>query len=119
MSASPSMFAVVHRQIVEADETGYKRIVHVRVTTDAICGSMAAVPVTPERARAIGKLVALPDVGALAYTVAADPQWYERALELLIHPEDWIALLREIPMGATPLQLGDPKTVYGIPVSEQ
>ena len=57
------------------------RVVHVRVTTDAIRNSIALVPITPERARTLGTLYLLPDE-----TVVADAG---RLHEIVMHPEDF------------------------------
>jgi hypothetical protein len=113
--------AVIYQEIADAEVTGYKRIVHIRVTTDALPGSPTSVPVTPERARTLGRLIALRDPRGGEATVAADPSDYERMLELLIHPQDWADVLRGADMFAGELapgmRPGEPDSVYGIPVS--
>lgn len=84
-------------------------VTQVRVSTDAIEGTIAAVPVTPERARNLGKLRATPA------GVISDPP-NERLLEILIHPEDWKQLLmRTDPHGAIGLADGV-ETVLELPV---
>lgn len=91
-------------------------IIHIRVTTDAIPGSPVAVPVTPERARTLGKIWAFPDG-----TVEA--AFDGRALELLVHPEDWYSLLKDMDAARDyvvqfGVQPGEPDRVFGIPVSK-
>jgi hypothetical protein len=64
-----------------------RTIIRIRVTTDAVRDSMLAAPITPERSRTLGRLMAL-EGGA----VEAEPS---NALELLVHPEDYQQLLWE------------------------
>lgn len=115
MMATMSMYAAVHALLRDVRATGYQRVVHVRVTTDALPGSMTTVPVTPERARVLGRLLAVQDSG-----VVADPLWFEKAQEVLIHPEDWVKLLSEVPgyahQGA--LSIDGSTRIFGIPVTE-
>lgn len=113
-----TIFAAVYREINDADTTGYKRIVHIRITPDAIPGSPVAVPVTPERARTLGRLIALPTKDGEP-SVTADPSDYERMLELLLHPQDWAQAKQEANELAMSLSMrpGEPNRIYGIPVS--
>lgn len=86
----------IQRERREAWETGYKRIVHIRVTPYAMPGSPVSVPIPPERARNMG--------------IA---RWdFEEALEILLHPEDWRRWLLE----AGGLLIGNPDAVHGLPV---
>ena len=103
------------------DERRYAReqlkdIVHIRVTADAFKGTVTAVPITPERARVLGKLLAVPGDGPLAGTVVPHPGDYERMLEILVHPEDWRDLLVDAE-AYTAVDLGEIDRVMGIPVS--
>ena len=88
MIVGMSIFAALHSEIRHAREQD-RPVVHVRVAKDALPGTVAAMPVTPERARALGTLLLLPDE-----TIVGSPV-NERLLELLIHPEDWRGLLVE------------------------
>lgn len=92
-------------------------IVHIRISRDAFLGSIVAVPVSPERARTLGKLWAFPDG-------TVDAAYDGRALELLMHPEDWASLLKEFPHEnghavQLAMRAGEPDRVMGIPVSKQ
>jgi hypothetical protein len=90
--------------------TGYQRIVHIRVTVDALQGSPVSVPITPERARAIGRLMMVP-----GGSVVADPRDYETKLELLMHPADYCEVLKARPYFYHSFS-GGVETVMGIPV---
>jgi hypothetical protein len=65
-------------------------LVHVRVTAHAIPGTIAALPLTPERARALEPLVV--DLQGLGPVAIADPE-SERRVEIVVHPRDWIEAL--------------------------
>lgn len=106
-----TVLASIMREQHDARATGYKRIVHIRVTTDALPGSVTSLPVTPERARVIGRLLAVQDLG-----VVADPNSTETLLELLIHPADWAELLTDDDKYRA-VQIGPDTRVIGIPVS--
>lgn len=106
-----SVELAIANQLNDARETGWQRIVHIRVTVDALAGSVTALPVTPERARTLGRLLAVPG------GVVADPSDYEGMLELLIHPADWADLLRDT-TAIRSVKLGEPTRVMGIPVSQ-
>lgn len=103
----------IHREVCDAYVTGYQRIVHIRVTTDALEGSIVAVPITPERARARGRLMMVEGHG-----IVADPAQYETMLELLMRPADLVALLRDSDLVRFGIELGDPMRIMGIPVSQ-
>lgn len=102
----------IHREIHDARATGYQHIVHIRVTTDALQGSPVTVPITPERARAIGRLMMVQGHG-----VVADPMDYETRLELLVHPQDYSDLLKDVDLMRYGVQIGEPMRIMGIPVS--
>lgn len=108
----------VVRELHDVDATGYKRVVQIRITTDALAGSIMACPITPERARTLGRMMAVRDEQRGGYCVVADPMDYEAMAEVLIHPADWHALLRDAPHGAValPLQPSAPIRMFGVPV---
>lgn len=112
------VIALIHRELADAEATGYKRIVHIRVTTAALPGAPVSVPVTPERARVIGCLVTLysPRSGM---TVDADPHWYESALELLIHPRDYTDLLTDANAASTVDLATGLRSVFGVPIARE
>jgi hypothetical protein len=92
-----------------------RRVRALRVTTDAVAGSLAAMPITPERARTVGRLWMLEDS-----TVVAEDLLYD--LELLVHPSDWYALLAERgPSGQFVVQphatVANVEHILGIPVT--
>jgi hypothetical protein len=70
-----TVFEAVEREISTTEETGYKQIVRVRITMDALKGTPVALPVTPERARVAGALRAIPDPRTGEALVVADPAW--------------------------------------------
>lgn len=110
-----SVLHAISNELDAAALSGYKRIVHIRLTTDALPGSVTSTPITPERARTLGRLLALPGGG-----VVADPRSTELLMEILIHPEDWAALLAETDAPYTvqaAMKAGEPDRVYGIPVT--
>lgn len=114
MTSSQSIVASLFRERNAADEQ-MRPIIHIRITTDAIAGSVVAVPVSPERARTLGKLWAFPD-GTI------EAAYDGRALEILVHHEDWYSLLKEMPADngfavQLAMKLGEPDRVLGIPVS--
>lgn len=111
-----SVLEIIHRERQDARATGYKRIVHIRVTVDAIPGAPTTVPVTPERARVLGRLLMVRGEGPLTGSVVADPSDYEAMLELLIHPKDYADLLKDASAIAA-VQIGEVDRVMGIPVS--
>lgn len=106
-----SLYTAVERVIQEAEEQD-RPIAQIRVTAVAIPGSITAAPMTPERARALGHLLAAPSppsgllsssgrrrnilsgLGRAAneIVVFGDPGGL---LEVLIHPGDWRELLTE------------------------
>lgn len=82
----------------------------IRVTVDAIPGSPAVVPFTPERLRAL-YLRAHPD-GVVADLVATD-----RWRELVMHPRDWHDLVLDSNDHFNELELNpNPERVFGVPV---
>jgi hypothetical protein len=83
-----SVFRAIAHEVYEA-RAALRPITHIRVTRDALAGTVAALPITPERARTI-RLRAFP-----GGTVEADFGETERLLEIVIHPEDWRTLLTE------------------------
>jgi hypothetical protein len=88
----------------------------IRVTTDALAGSIVALPITPERARSY-RLLMIEGRGAVA-----DPVVYERDLEVLVHPEDWRDFLKNLPNSVTFNEsgaVGSVREVMGIPVIHQ
>lgn len=88
----------------------------IRVTADAIPGSIVTTPITPERARQIA-LRAEPDFGS-DYTVDTDPKLILRpSLEIVVHPEDWAELLKDPEAAHWGIQIGEPDRVLGIPVT--
>lgn len=119
-----SLYATVAAEIHSAEEQD-RPIAQIRVTTDAIQGSITAAPVTPERARTLGQLMAIrgDSDSPLTGTVVSDPS-NEQLLEILIHPEDWRDLLTETGgMARFALKTSSPgslvvRSVLGIPVEE-
>lgn len=99
-------------------------VVQVRVTTDALYGSPVLVPITPERARTLARLVAIHNWDDSTYVVIADPGDYERAYEILLHPGDWVTLRTEPDVLATGTLSYDPRRsagawrAYGVPVND-
>lgn len=66
---------------------GEDRIAHIRITTDAIPGSIVAMPITPERMRSLGYLRLVQPTEPGPATVIADPS--RELLEIVMHPKDW------------------------------
>lgn len=94
-------------------------VLHVRVSLAAIPGSVITTPLSPERARALRPYV-IHLQGRDTPDALADPEVVERALELVLHPEDWARLLADhaaIPDVALPLRDGEPFRVLGVPVT--
>jgi len=121
------MHATLTREIHSA-EAEDRPVAQIRVTPDAIQGSVTTAPMTPERARVLGRLLAMPTVppwpggirglGSSTDEVVAfgDPS-NERLLEILVHPDDWRQLLAEVD-NLWMLDMGGPiKRVAGVPVS--
>ncbi len=95
-----TIMAALHRALIEDESAHHEpRITRIRVTTDAIPGSVVALPMTPERARLVGRPGPLPH-------------------EILVHPEDWFGIL----VGASTFgpgwlaSAGLPNRVLGLPV---
>jgi hypothetical protein len=122
MISAMSVSAAIAREINDARATGYREIVHIRVTVDAIPGSVTTTPLTPERARVLGKLIAV-DLGKYGTAVEADPYYAERLLEILIHPQDYVGLMKEADDLSRFAVSVNPSTgvsqVYGVPVSRR
>lgn len=115
MGNSQSVAEVIWHERNDADAQ-MRPIIHIRITTDGIPGSPAALPVTPERARTLGKLWAFPNG-------SVDAAYDGRALEVLVHPEDWAGLLKDVDAAKQyavqiPLKPNEPYRVFGISVSE-
>lgn len=111
-----TVFEAVEREIRTTEETGYKQIVRVRITMDALKGTPVALPVTPERARVAGALRAIPDPRTGEALVVADPAWGERFLELLLHPADWLEARHFASSYGAHLDAGEKPTLMGLPV---
>ena len=107
-----STMETIWREVNDARSTGYQSIVHIRITTDALEGSPVTVPITPERARTIARLMIVKGHG-----VVADSMDYETKLELLMHPEDYMALLRDVDPMRYGIEIGEPTRIMGIPVT--
>lgn len=109
-----SVFRAITREVYDA-QAQLREIVHIRVSRNALAGSVVALPITPERARTI-RLRAFPG-GA----VDVDYGSTERLLEIVIHPEDWRDLLTEKDaVGAYVLNAESTgiRRIYDIPVAE-
>lgn len=102
------------------------RIVQIRVTDDAIAGAPVATMLTPERLRLLAPTIRA-ELGADHATVAADTYALDRWRELVVHPDDWRAVLhvaaergqitshhRLIP-GPRPVRI---EAFYGIPIAD-
>jgi len=108
-----SIWEALHREIDGADMEA-RPIVHVRVTTAAFPGSIVAVPISPERARATAKLWALPDG-------TVDALYDGRAMEIPMHPEDYMRAMADIEAEQrgwciTPTTAPGPTLFFGLPV---
>lgn len=87
-----------------------RAIVHVRVTASAIPGSIAAMPISPEHARAVAALWILRD-GTVT------DLYHGRALEVLLHPMDYETILKDIEAALRgDCLIGDPVLLLGLPV---
>lgn len=117
MIAAMSVLPAIHRERVHADEQ-MRTIHHIRVTVDALPGSVVSVPITPERARTIA-LRAFPASGGDP-VVDTDPELVGRPLlEVLIHPEDWMTLLKDAEAIGYVDTSGPIRRVMGIPVVDR
>ena len=98
--------ASVFRQIQEARTAHYKAVLQIRVTTFAIPGSIAVVQVTDERARIVGPRL--------------DEGWRpgKPLHEILIHPEDWKAILKSVESRSALDVSQRPIRLLGLPVEE-
>lgn len=92
----------------------------IRVTMEAIEGSPMTAPITPERLRLHAQIrVVRQDAPSepLCEGVEHDPRAFEDWREIVIHPADWSAALREPPGQIDPLNFHrSPPTYYGVPV---
>lgn len=76
------LIRAVHRELSAAHLRDLE-VVQIRVTRDALAGSPVAVALTPERARE-------------RCTTAGEPDYEaERWREILVHPDDWAATVRD------------------------
>jgi hypothetical protein len=113
---SSNVMAVLHHEYMDCRATGYKRIVHIRVTTDAIQGAPVSVPITPERARVLARLMMVPTQPEP--TVVADPMDYETMMEIVMHPADYCDVLKERAPGYLEHSTVDGvQRIMGIPVA--
>jgi hypothetical protein len=85
--------ATVIRMELRAAEVADRPVLGLRITMAALRGSVAALPVTPERARLFGLLEIRDHVSYAG--VIADPKIWGRSLELLVHPADWMEVLAD------------------------
>lgn len=106
MSVMLSVLGALYAEINEARAQCWN-VLHVRVASDAIRGSVTTVAITPERART---LAALEVRGDETVEVAMSRTLSMR--EILVHPEDWNELLKE----AEPQRDVTPTSVFGLPV---
>lgn len=108
--SSPGLFESIDRELRDAEEQ-LREVVQIRVTPLALPGSVLLMPMSPERARVLGRLHMVRDRG-----VISDPK-NERMMEVLMHPEDWAELLTEVDHHHLHAHdLGEPRSIYGIPV---
>lgn len=99
----------VHRELDDAIING-QQVVQIRVTSDALQGSIVALPITPERARVIGQVMILETGG-----VVADLH-HENVAELMVHSLDWMQL-RSAAYRDLVLDVGAVTRIYGLPVA--
>lgn len=89
----------------------------IRVTKDAIPGSITTTPITPERARQIGLYEYEDGQSGRSAGVDTDPKLIARPpLEIVVHPEDWAELLKDPEAAKWGIQIGEPDRVLGVPV---
>lgn len=88
------------------------RIIHIRVTPDAVPGIIAAFPLSEQRARNIAALTVLYPEGLFVNPVES-----RHAFEILMHPIDFhrTRMIREEPYRSAYFP-GDPDMLCGIPV---
>lgn len=105
-----SIVEAVHHELNDA-EVREHRIVQIRVTRDALPGSITTVVMTPERARRyVGSVV----VRIVTPELLPGEAWPD-VREILIHPLDWErALLEPDPYAA--VVLGQVTSILGVPV---
>lgn len=111
MMPTMTMFDVLHREIVQAQERAVE-VVQIRVSADAIPGSATTTMIAPERLRLLAaqQREFLHSEGGLT----ADPEKQERWREIVMHPEDW----RDVLTDPAVRQFGGgvPTAIFGIPV---
>jgi len=90
--------------------TGYQEIVYIRVTRDAIPGSVTSTLIAPERLR----LLAASLIRGKDDVLVADPDAQERWREIVIHPLDWADLHRDLEAARTGAIT--PTSIMGIPI---
>jgi len=112
-----SMFKPFWDEVRQAREQD--REVHwIRVTKDAIPGSITTTPITPERARQIGLYEYEDGQSGRSAGVDTDPKLIARLpLEIVVHPEDWAELLKDPEAAKWGIQIGEPDRVLGIRVT--
>lgn len=100
----------LYHEIVECEE-GARPIAHLRVSLDAIPDSPTWTPITPERARTIA-------LKATEDGVIADPSGWLHAVEIVIHPQDFLEVQREADRIAFAFggNSGVPTSFMGLPI---
>jgi hypothetical protein len=88
-----SVFDTVRSELRDAQALD-RPVVWIRVSPDALRGSVVTTPVTPERLRTMA-LREVQDGQGSSVGVIADPDIAERAMEIVMHPEDWRDLLTD------------------------
>lgn len=118
MIAAMGMYATLQAEIHHVRLRALD-VVQIRVSTDAIPGSVTTTMLTPERLRALRPYV-IHLQGRETPDALADPTAAERLREIVMHPDDWFALLEE-PDTRFALRLGmaegEPDRIFGIPVA--
>jgi hypothetical protein len=89
----------IRREIDEA-RSGDRPVASVRVTESALSGTVAAVSLSPERAESL----------------RLDAQLAERAVEILVHPDDYAELLEEPDPGLSTDEGSGVRLVFGVPL---
>ena len=115
MISSMTIMPTLYREQQQAREQ-LREIHHIRVTTDALPGSLVSVPITPERARTI-RLAMFPSKAGES-TVDVDPELVGRPLlEVLMHPEDYAELTKDLDAVRDVDMTGSVTRVLGIPIA--
>lgn len=84
-------FDAIRQQVYDA-RLQDREVLHLRVTRQALPGSIVALPLTPERARALRTLWAVRQ-GDMSVTALPDLEVLERYVEVVMHPDDYLDLL--------------------------